>query len=479
MEGGQVRLSAQELGIRNGSTRKSMTVYQEQFWDDELRAIDADTFSKTGQHTVFVTGSIEYYSGDGRLHNARGAFLPDGREIIQVDHTRVTATQIHDHEDWHRMEAEDPGLHSAAMKALREEVGEDEAYQLFGKYVEKLWGTMSLPEHPTGDDVENAYRAIEEEMLADMHGGINFAGIGADRYKSIVDAVIADRSPTRQTAAATASTTGPPKFSFAGQRAKSANIQQLAEAEELERAGTPMEEIRKGTGWFRSMDGKWRFELSDDGMTFRMRPENIPNTTTLGELIDHEELFAAYPDMRNMRVDFLSMPEYARGNYNLATNSIDLNENMRSDFQQLAETLVHEIQHAIQTREGFASGASTTYWDRRKLEGFDSKRKPNQARINRAVQNYNEAAAENPKLAKAIEDLNAEKPAGHFWEFDEDANEMVDAMQPEWDAWTQKQRRLENIFGEDYWYIQNMLAQIAFNPIPVVRIGAQVVAMMM
>lgn len=458
--GEAVRLSAQDLGIQKGSFRKSMTVYQEQFWDDELRAIDADTFSKTGQHTVFVTGAIEYYSNDGRIHNARGAFLPDGREIVQVDHTSVTATQIHDHEDWHRMEAEDPGLHSAAMEAILDAIGEEELYQIYGKYVEKLWGTMSLPEHPTRDDVEKAYRAIEEEMLADMHGGINFAGIGADRYKRIIDAVIADRSPATQTSAATASTTGPPKFSFAGQRAKSANIQQLAEAEELERAGTPMEEIRKGTGWFRSMDGKWRFELSDDGMTFRMRPENIPNTTTLGELIDHEELFTAYPDMRNMRVDFLSMPEYARGNYNLATNSIDLNENMRSDFQQLAETLVHEIQHAIQTREGFASGASTTYWDRRKLEGFDSKRKPNQARINRAVQNYNEAAAENPKLAKAIEDLNAEKPDGHFWEFDEDANEMVDAMQPEWDAWTQKQRRLENIFGEDYWYIQNMLAQI-------------------
>lgn len=454
--GETVRLSAQEIGVPNGTAQKNLTVYPENLWDDELKAIDADTFSKTGQHVTFVIGSIDRTTSDGTVVRSKGLRFPDGREIVRVDHTTSTASQIHDHEDWHRMEAEDPGLHSAAINALLDAVGSEQFNKIYDKYVTALWGTMNLPEHATNSDIENVCRDIEEEMLADIHGGINFQGIGADRYKSIIDGVIVDRSPVSQTRAATASTTGPPKFSFAGQRAKSANIQQLAEAEELERAGTPMEEIRKGTGWFRSMDGKWRFELSDDGMTFRMRPENIPNTTTLGELIDHEELFAAYPDMRNMRVDFLSMPEYARGNYNLATNSIDLNENMRSDFQQLAETLVHEIQHAIQSREGFARGSSVAYWDNEILNGLDTRRKPNQEKLDRTTEAYNTMVSNNPALARAIEDLDAEKPAGHNWEFDEEANEMVDTEQPAWDAWSQKQKRLERIFGDAYWQLQRL-----------------------
>ena len=213
--GGQVRLSSQELGVPQGTTQNNISVYPENLWDDELRAIDADTFSKTGQHTTFVLGAIERTASNGTVLSSRGLHFPDGREIIRVDHSRVTATQIHDHEDWHRMEAEDPGLHSAAITALRDALGLEQFNKIYDKYVTALWGTVSLPENPSGDDVEKACRDIEEEMLADMHGGINFAGISADRYKSIIDSVIESRAPSSTVRAATAYRTGPPeRFSF-------------------------------------------------------------------------------------------------------------------------------------------------------------------------------------------------------------------------------------------------------------------------
>ena len=272
--GEKVRLSAQDLGIQSGSARKSMTVYPESLWDDELKKIDTYTFTLTGKHTVFVTGAIEYYTSDGKLHNARGAFLPDGREIVQVDHSRVTATQIHDHEDWHRMEDQDPGLHTAVMDAIVEAIGEEQLYQIYGKYVEKLWGSMSLPENPTRDDVEKAYRDVEEEMLADMHGGINFAGIGADRYKSIIDGVLTDRLRHPQTRAATAATTGPPKYSFAEKI--------IPSREELEsKEDIPVVDIREETnGSF--ADQRRNFLDSEEAKQLFSRPALNKDT---GELL--------------------------------------------------------------------------------------------------------------------------------------------------------------------------------------------------
>ena len=449
--GEAVRLSAQDLGIQKGSSRKSMTVYQEEYWDDELRAIDADTFSKTGQHTVFVVGAIEYYTSDGKLHSARGAFLPDGREVVQVDHTSVTATQIHEHEDWHRMEAEDPGLHSAAVNALIDSIGEEAFNKIYDKYVEKLWGTKNLPEHYTHSDVENICREIEEEMLADMHGGINFAGIGADRYKSIVDAVIADRSPTRQTAAATASTTGPPKFSFAGQRARTMDNDALLSALGMKLEGEDMETVRKSTGWFKGMDGSWKFEISDDGMTFRTNPRNLPSTALLGDIIDHEELFAAYPDMRNMLVEFVPMPDGTYGEYRVSRNSIALNENLKYQEQQLADTMIHEIQHAIQSREGFAGGASEGYWQSRIDRGYDSRRPSERQRFIEASLRYNKLATEYPMLSRNLIKLLEEQPEVPRGEVDWDTLEQLTPDPPEWEAWDARREALEEEYGEVFW----------------------------
>ena len=57
------------------------------------------------------------------------------------------------------------------------------------------------------------------------------------------------------------------KRSYAGPKAKTGNIRTLEQALRLEDVGkTTAEEIRQQTGWFRDMDGKWRFEISDRDM---------------------------------------------------------------------------------------------------------------------------------------------------------------------------------------------------------------------
>lgn len=59
------------------------------------------------------------------------------------------------------------------------------------------------------------------------------------------------------------------QYSFAGQKASTANLEQLKNAQEMETLGADMESIRKATGWFKGRDGKWRFEIDDSEMEYR------------------------------------------------------------------------------------------------------------------------------------------------------------------------------------------------------------------
>ncbi len=56
------------------------------------------------------------------------------------------------------------------------------------------------------------------------------------------------------------------KFSYAGERAKTADVQALRDAQAMETIGADMESIRRATGWHKGRDGKWRFEIDDSGM---------------------------------------------------------------------------------------------------------------------------------------------------------------------------------------------------------------------
>lgn len=53
------------------------------------------------------------------------------------------------------------------------------------------------------------------------------------------------------------------QYSFAGEKAKTANLDKLNQAKELQEKGVDNETIRQQTGWFQGMDGKWRFEIDD------------------------------------------------------------------------------------------------------------------------------------------------------------------------------------------------------------------------
>ena len=55
---------------------------------------------------------------------------------------------------------------------------------------------------------------------------------------------------------------------YAGRKAAEVNLEELENAEKMEKEGKSFEEIFKRTGWFRGIDNRWRYEIDDSKMTF-------------------------------------------------------------------------------------------------------------------------------------------------------------------------------------------------------------------
>lgn len=187
--------------------------------------------------------------------------------------------------------------------------------------------------------------------------------------------------------------------------------------------GEDDERVRKKTGWHTGMEGKLRFEIDDSKMKYHRggdaafsrnhpdyaeyqklvdkmltgsaeawKPEDQERlqeldktwgreygrlservdrgSATLEDVIDHEELFQAYPQLRNVRVEFKELPGNTQGYFSPSENKIALDSKLRSAPEA---TIIHEIQHAIQKAEGFASGASPEYWQQHRDEAKEAR----------------------------------------------------------------------------------------------------------
>lgn len=180
--------------------------------------------------------------------------------------------------------------------------------------------------------------------------------------------------------------------------------------------------IKQATGWERGADGKWRYEVEDfeidpkglarrnrlwsnlswgkeyDALSDKLfdgvelteeeaarfdelseRAEELRDTYEandvryLDDYVKDENLFKAYPELKQIRVEIYNAPTSNTGaTYYGSQNLIRVNESVldRADFRNI---LAHEVQHAVQSIEGFARGGnSMTY--RKHLDALKEKR---------------------------------------------------------------------------------------------------------
>lgn len=162
---------------------------------------------------------------------------------------------------------------------------------------------------------------------------------------------------------------------FGGTMAKTADTAALAKAEQMAASGASRDEIWNATGWFKGADGKWRFEIPDNKAYYDAEAllelkqnaaaegrqlDQANDTVSLDGVFGHKDLFSAYPDMADIPTHFLSQKTYGggttRGAYASDLDRLTLNGTNSAD--EMLPTGLHEMQHAVQTREGFARGGS-------------------------------------------------------------------------------------------------------------------------
>ena len=154
-------------------------------------------------------------------------------------------------------------------------------------------------------------------------------------------------------------------FQFAGEKAKTALLNKLSEAKDLKSKGVDNEEIRQQTGWFLGADDKWRFEISDKDAEFIENPKldrtveygSVVWRATLKDILKHDKLYQAYPEIADVEVIMTSGGSSLRGV--TIDDKIGLNTKLLDTPDEAIKTLMHEIQHIIQSIEGFSSGGST------------------------------------------------------------------------------------------------------------------------
>lgn len=167
------------------------------------------------------------------------------------------------------------------------------------------------------------------------------------------------------------------KFSFAGQKAYTADVGKFSEAERLEKDGKSDKEIWEQTGWFKGKDGKWRFEIDDSQAELSINKEDADKRAAdtgfnafmanVEDFLKHDPLFVAYPEIRKLAVFYDNRPmangQPLRGAaYQAETQTITLGGGLSQD--EMKSSLLHEIQHHIQRIEGYAKGGSPKLFEK-------------------------------------------------------------------------------------------------------------------
>lgn len=153
--------------------------------------------------------------------------------------------------------------------------------------------------------------------------------------------------------------------SFAGQTSETADAHARNTAEEKLAAGEDPEKVRRETGWFKGRDGFWRYEINDSDSTFigKDKLDEITKsrfgrtTVALSDVINHPALFAAYPNIKDVRVAYLGNKDFHKdATFYPETNEIELGGGIAAG--EMKAKIIHEIQHRIQDYEGFSPGTS-------------------------------------------------------------------------------------------------------------------------
>lgn len=436
-------ISPREANVPNGASGdNTVTIFDEADWDQELIGA-ADWAKSKGVKKVTALLGVIKVEKDGKTGRIFGAFNADTGEIfVNAGSVQRSVSETIEHETAHYL-AEVARRENVRtfMSDVQSRYSSEEWGKVYDAYFDRYAALTGDYAGMSESDIE---LYVWEEIMGDAYAEIDQYDEKASRFNREAESALSQSGQEsesalhgertlgtveqgRETAAATERRTGPPeKYSYAGRNAENADLNALHEAERYEMQGVGAETIRQKTGWFRGADGKWRWEIDDSGTetdtkwNFLRNPDAkrynelfekayLYDTATaedlnelqildknlkgvrksplyLDEIVKHDKLFEAYPALRDVKVRFEANTGNKEGSYHHEENEFVLRTGLKLEPEKLKNTLIHEIQHAIQEQEGFARGANPGYWDEMIQRGYS--RRKNDGRIERARKEY-------------------------------------------------------------------------------------------
>lgn len=152
---------------------------------------------------------------------------------------------------------------------------------------------------------------------------------------------------------------------FIGKGAKTWDAVKAAEAAKRIDAGDDVRKVWKETGTFKGPDGHFRQEIDDSHAAFTksaVKELRDNNGRRNGVIFPHEQLHSAYPESANVwttksaGADTGAYHDGVMGQSDMI--GLGLPKRGIPDMEELRGTNLHEMQHAIQQREGWARGGS-------------------------------------------------------------------------------------------------------------------------
>ncbi|AFV50631.1 hypothetical protein G169_gp16 [Pseudomonas phage AF] len=320
---------------------------------EALTRLNQDGKANLPELMLSIPGMTEQFADA----SARGGSVA----IKTADYLRVFADYHQDLSQSIRTQAD--GMSPADVEAWTA----DQEAQLddLGKIVQQNSPETNAYREVVDDLVASGYRRADAEQYASVH--LSVLSNLAERTGQALEQ-IRQQFPLTFTADQAGPQQGRRLDQFAGQTAWSADMPSLADAEQRIADGDNAEQVRRETGWSQGADGKWRFEIDDSQAQFAPINDWLDDAevdgVTLGEALNHPALFAAYPELAQVQIRvnparrsggmFVSQP--GRG---FVGSYIEIGDpTLYSSDSPAIDVVMHEVQHAIQVREGFATGGS-------------------------------------------------------------------------------------------------------------------------
>lgn len=301
-------------------------------------------------------------------------------------------------------------------KAIGKDLTKEEARKEFtAKFAEEVLFNSEKSIERLARENPSLFRQVYEWIVDTIHK------IGASpETRFLIDA---QRKYEKALKTATTSADDVEKYLFVG-----AEKNKIAMAERMEAGGASPEAIKRKLNMHREADGKWRFETDDSKASFYPNGDarfasdaeyhryreltdkaeknmlglsaeeltaaekaeraalskkyaNVPKGSTLADYMTHPELYNKYPDMEGIKVNrSAKLRKNVAARYLEDGNAIDIDRYLDKD--KFDNTLIHEVQHAVQDIEGFQNGTNTfealkkaratmeAYLERTQDEGF-------------------------------------------------------------------------------------------------------------